>query len=381
MSNENSTNHNTSGFITRMTLGKGRYCFAVKDSIDIAGYPTCSGSRVYADAAPAAQHAEVVSQLLQQGFQCCGKTTLHELAFGVTGVNPWFGTPLNPLYPALISGGSSSGSAAVVAAGDVDFSLGTDTGGSVRMPAACCGIIGFKPTFGLISRKGVLPTKSSLDCVGVFATDPLMIKTVMQAIHPHASANNDSVLAPARQTGLALPEIETVIDNFLSSKGIIPQQTDIPEISSAHQAGITIIGYENWQAYAEIVDHPLLSEDVRTRIRAASSLTTEQLANAEQARSQTCRAIDSVLEEHHFLLLPALPELPPTLEEATDPLNVVNLTRLVRPFNLTGHPAIILPVGEINQRPVSLQIVGRKGDDLALIDYAIQIAAKQSVSA
>ena len=381
MSNENNTNRNTSGFITRLTLGEGRYCFAAKDSIDIAGYPTCAGSRVYADASPAAHHAEVVSQLLQQGFQCTGKTTLHELAFGVTGINPWFGTPLNPLYPALIPGGSSSGSAAVVAAKEVDFSLGTDTGGSVRMPAACCGIVGFKPTFGLISRNGVHPTHSSLDCVGIFANDPVIINTVMQAIHPDLPVRNDPVSVPARQKGLAQADIEAVIDNFLSSKGIISQQTDLPELSSAHQAGITIIGYENWQAYADIVDHPLLSEDVRTRIRAASTLTPEQLENAEQIRSQTCYAIDSVLEKHRFLLLPALPELPPTLEEAADPLNVVNLTRLVRPFNLTGHPAIVLPAGEIHQRPVSLQIVGRKGDDLALIDYAIQIAAKQSVSA
>ena len=376
MSNENSIACTTSGILTPLDIGQGKYAFAVKDSIDIEGYPTRSGSRVYAETAPAKQHAEVVSSLLKHGFHCVGKTTLHELAFGVTGINPWFGTPVNPLYPALIPGGSSSGSATAVAAGEVDFAIGTDTGGSVRMPAACCGVAGFKPTFGLLSRKGVLPASSSLDCVGIFAKDPAMIRTVMQTLCTDIHTENTSAPLPARQKGLALPEIDEVIDQWLLSRGIRVEETDLPQLTSAHQAGITVIGYENWQAYAGIADHPLLSGDVRTRLHAASALTADQLEDAENVRSVTSQAIDSLLDKHHFLLLPALPELPPTLEEATDPLNVVNLTRLVRPFNLTGHPAIVIPAGEINHRPVSLQIVGRKGRDLALIEYAIKLFNK-----
>lgn len=150
-----------SGFISRFTLGEGELTFAVKDSLDIAGFPTHAGSPVLQDAPPAVRHAAVVEALLDNGCQLRGKTTLHELAFGVTGINPHSGTPRNTHYPQLIPGGSSSGSAAVVAAGEVDFAVGTDTGGSVRMPAACCGVVGLKPSFGRLSRAGVMPTESS----------------------------------------------------------------------------------------------------------------------------------------------------------------------------------------------------------------------------
>lgn len=168
-----------SGFISRFTLGEGELTFAVKDSLDIAGFPTRAGSPVLQDAPPAVRHAAVVEALLDNGCQLRGKTTLHELAFGVTGINPHSGTPRNTHYPQLIPGGSSSGSAAVVAAGEVDFAVGTDTGGSVRMPAACCGVAGLKPSFGRLSRAGVMPTESSLDCVGMFARD---IATLRQAL-------------------------------------------------------------------------------------------------------------------------------------------------------------------------------------------------------
>ena len=177
-----------SGFISRFTLGSGALTFAAKDTLDIAGYPTRAGSPVLQDAPEATAHAAVIQQLLDSGCQLRGKTTLHELAFGVTGINAWSGTPINPRYPALIPGGSSSGSATVVAAGEVDFAIGTDTGGSVRMPAACCGIVGLKPTWGRVSRQGVMPTDSSLDCVGFFSRDVTTLRRGSQAKSPRPSA-------------------------------------------------------------------------------------------------------------------------------------------------------------------------------------------------
>jgi amidase len=128
-------------------------------------------AHVYADAPKAARHAVVVQALLDAGCVIVGKTTMHELAYGVTGVNGWSGTPLNPRFPDRVPGGSSSGSAVAVAANLVDFALGTDTGGSIRIPAASCGIVGLKTTFGRVSREGVHPRTSSLDCVGPFARD------------------------------------------------------------------------------------------------------------------------------------------------------------------------------------------------------------------
>ncbi|HWU03197.1 MAG TPA: amidase, partial [Novosphingobium sp.] len=172
-------------WVSRQLRGAGALTFGVKDCIDVAGLPTCQGSAVFADAPPASQDAAVVANLLASGqWRLLGKLTMHELAFGVTGVNPFAGTALNPLWPDRIPGGSSSGSASAVAAGLVDMAIGSDTGGSIRLPAACCGVIGFKPTHGLMPREGTWPALSSLDCSGPFARDMATIVATMQAMTP-----------------------------------------------------------------------------------------------------------------------------------------------------------------------------------------------------
>ena len=141
-------------FVEKLDIGGAGPTVAVKDTIDIAGFPTRAGSRALDDAAPAAANAEVVQRLLDRAYHIVGKTNMHELAFGTTGINLWTGTPLNYHFPAYVPGGSSSGSAAAVAAGQAQLALGTDTGGSIRIPAACCGVFGLKPSFGRVSRQG-----------------------------------------------------------------------------------------------------------------------------------------------------------------------------------------------------------------------------------
>ena len=169
----------TAVFTRRFAPAGGKLTVAVKDCFDFEGQETTSGSRALVGSAPASSDAEVVQRLRSAGCDIVGRANMHELAYGVTGINAWAGTPINPQYPHLIPGGSSSGSAVAVAAGMVDFALGTDTGGSVRVPAACCGIMGLKPTFGRVSRIGVHPVVSSLDCVGVFARELTTIKQAM----------------------------------------------------------------------------------------------------------------------------------------------------------------------------------------------------------
>ena len=236
-----------SGFISRFTLGEGELTFAVKDSLDIAGFPTRAGSPVLQDAPPAVRHAAVVEALLDNGCQLRGKTTLHELAFGVTGINPHSGTPRNPHYPQLIPGGSSSGSAAVVAAGEVDFAVGTDTGGSVRMPAACCGVAGLKPSFGRLSRAGVMPTESSLDCVGLFARDIATLRQALaKALGESAPPARREVPAMSYLAGTATPEIEQLIFSRLQQAGLAWTSAELPGFNEAHQAGLTVISQENW---------------------------------------------------------------------------------------------------------------------------------------
>lgn len=359
----------SNGYVQRFTLGEGDLCFAVKDTLDIAGFPTRAGCPALENRPAATQHAEVVATLLHQGCILTGKTTLHELAFGVTGINPWSGTPRNPQFPALIPGGSSSGSAAVVASGEVDFALGTDTGGSVRMPAACCGVLGLKPTYGTVSREGVMPAHSSLDCVGIFARQARVLRQVLTRLAIPVNAPLTALPAigfiPA-----ATPEIDSLLLNALAQLDLHPQQIDLPRLNDAHRAGLTLISHENWQAFNPLLSSDAVSADVATRIRAGESIDADALNTAENIRQIFTAEVDSQLATTPLLALATLPELPPTLAEAQDPLSVVNLTRLVRPFNLSGHPALSLPMGEINGRPVALQLVAAKGQDGLLVQAA-----------
>ena len=178
-------------FVEQLDLGGSGPTVGIKDSIDVAGFATRAGSRALQDAPPASTNAKVVDSLIAAGYHLIGKTNMHELAFGTTGLNNWTGTPTNPHFPAYVPGGSSSGSAVAVAAGLADVALGTDTGGSVRIPAACCGVFGLKPSFGRISREGVMPAQSSLDCVGPFAREMDALIDCMRAIDPSFGALPD----------------------------------------------------------------------------------------------------------------------------------------------------------------------------------------------
>lgn len=366
----------SNGYTEQFILGEGDLRFAVKDTLDIAGYRTQAGCPALATSPAAHSHARVVSQLLENRCVLTGKTTLHELAFGVTGINPRCGTPVNPRFPALIPGGSSSGSAAVVASGEVDFSLGTDTGGSVRMPAACCGVMGLKPGYGVLSRQGVMPAESSLDCVGVFTRNAAVLRQVMTRLSVPVDAPLNS-LPPVAYVLAAEPDIDALILNALSQTGGSVQETTLPLLEEAHRAGLTLISHENWLALGPLLASDDVSPDVASRIRAGADVSREALEQAEKIRVAFSEHLDAVLEQTPLLALATLPELPPTLQEAQDPLAVVNLTRLVRPFNLSGHPALTLPVGEIDGRPVALQLVARKGHDGLLVQAAEWLTARR----
>ncbi len=366
----------SNGYVERFTLGEGDLCFAVKDTLDIAGYPTRAGCPALAASPAAEQHADVVATLLGQDCVLTGKTTLHELAFGVTGINPWSGTPVNPRFPDLIPGGSSSGSAAVVASGEVDFALGTDTGGSVRMPAACCGILGLKPTYGRLSRAGVMPAHSSLDCVGIFARSSSVLRQVLTRLAIPVNAPL-TTLPTIGFIPAATVEIDSLLLNALAQIDLRPQQVELPLLGDAHRAGLTVISHENWQAFSPLLSDDRVSADVATRIRTGASIDTDALKSAEDIRRTFTAQVDAQLANTPLLALATLPELPPTLDEAQDPLTVVNLTRLVRPFNLSGHPALTLPMGELQGRPVALQLVAAKGEEGLLVQAAEWLAERR----
>jgi amidase len=375
MNEGHTTSTAETGLIARFSLGDGPGRVAIKDCIDIAGHPTRQGSAIFADSPPATAHAQLVDHLLASGaWRIVGKAAMHELAFGVTGVNPWGGTPLNPQWPERIVGGSSSGSAAAVASGAADMAIGTDTGGSVRLPAACCGIVGFKPAYGLISRQGVHPQDSSLDCVGVFARDVAVVTRAMEALVPGFGAKGAPRLGRlVRLSPPVDPSVAQAFDRALSSLSLAIEEGSLPDLEAAFDASLIIMGAENWFALGIHADHPGMGEDVRARLKTGARHGVDAVAAAQAVDVQLTRDIDALLAEADALVLPTLPIVPPTLAEAQDARAVVPLTRLVRPFNLSGHPAITLPIRTAQGLPAGVQLVGRRGADADLLALADDI--------
>jgi len=353
---------------------------SIKDSIDIAGHSTTAASRALADAPPASQHAEVVQRLLDADWRITGKTNMHELAFGMTGINDLYGTPPNPQDVTRIPGGSSSGSASAVGQHLVDAALGTDTGGSIRGPAACCGVIGLKPTFGRVSRNGVAPRVTTLDCVGPFARDMNTIIRAMSAIDPSFSADQALRRASGARVGVvavdADADIVAAINTVVRRAEFATHSVELKLIADAFAAGLAVINAETWQAFGHLVETGKLGADIESRLRAAARTTAADLDAAENVRHTFTEEVDRALEHADVLVLPTLPALPITVEEARAGTSVIGMSSLIRPFNLSGHPALTIPI-PLQHSPLKagLQIVGRKGADEMVCAVAAHIEA------
>jgi amidase len=343
----------------------------VKDSIDIQGLPTRLACPCFADAPPAQRHADVVRALLDANCRIVGKTNMHELAYGVTGINRWTGTPVNPRSPGRVPGGSSSGSAVAVALELVDFAVGTDTGGSIRIPSACCGVFGLKPSFGRVSRVGVHPDHSSLDCVGPFARDMPILERAMQVLdgsfHPQPS--------PARATVgwvdvEANPEVMAATRAALEKSDIAMRPMSLPTLDAAFAAAIAILGAENWAAYGHLISCGTLGADVRTRLLTAREISPAEVEAAETVRRAFRAEVDEALTRVDALALPSMPDFPLTLAAAADARAALKSTSLVRQFNVSGHPALSLPVPTASGLPAGLQLVGGRNQDEALCALA-----------
>ncbi|WP_044875490.1 amidase [Pseudomonas sp. LFM046] len=363
--------------VEKLALGSTGRTVMVKDTIDIAGHPTRASSRALDDAPDAECHAEVVQALLNAGCRITAKTGLHELAFGTTGLNAWTGTAENPRYPGRIPGGSSSGSAAAVAAGLCDFSLGTDTGGSVRVPAACCGVFGLKPSFGRISRAGVMPAETSLDCVGPFAASIHLLIEAMSAIDPSLKAlpSVEGIrigVVPVE----ANPEVLAAVDTALGASGFALESLPLPGMQAAYDAGLAIINRETWNACGHLVETGRVGADVAARLLAARNTTDADLAAAERCRAAFTAEVDAALARCPILALPTMPDYPALVADAFDTRAAVGMTAFVRPFNLTGHPALSIPFEGASKLPVGLQLVAAKGADELLLAVARELVQR-----
>lgn len=350
---------------------------AIKDNIDVAGLVSGMGSAAFVDIDCAVDHADVVKGMVAAGWQLAGKLMMHELAFGMTGVNSFSGTPHNPLYPDLIPGGSSSGCATAVAAGLVDVAIGTDTGGSIRLPAACCGVVGFKPSFERVSRQGVKPEQSTLDCVGPMARRVELIEQAMQAME----ATFTPVTEPAQCTlGLIdfsslptslSPDVEDMMQQAVAHisqlNGLSINSISLPNMGAAMQAGITLIAYEMHQTFGDLPVQQL-GEDIAMRLSAAASITSQQVQQAKTIQAAFTHEVSQALQSCDALLLPTLPSTPLSLQAAQQGASDLNSSALVRPFNVSGHPAISVPMAQT--QPFSVQLVGALGQDERLCAVA-----------
>ena len=340
---------------------------AVKDLIDMAGLPTTSGSKVIA-ARAAAEPARVDAACLA-GTRAAevagrvvivGKTNMHELAFGVTGINPWFGTPTNPFDGRLVPGGSSSGSATAVATGQADIAYGSDTGGSIRIPAACCGVVGLKTTFGRVPLIGVLPLAPSLDTVGPMAATVAGVIEGMRLLEP---GFDPGPAVEGRTIGRVRPPaeewVDEAIDTALRAAGFEVVELPLPGWDATTEATAAVLGAEAWSTNEGLwrAHAGDLSPDVATRLELSSHITA---APIQAARAQA-RAWDAELQgafsRVDVLALPTLATTPPELEDA----HRLTEIRYVSPFNLAGVPAISLPVATRTARnrrvPASIQLV------------------------
>ena len=343
---------------------------AVKDCIDVAGSVTTVGCPVIAERAdPAARDAKVVALARLAGARIAGKTNLTELCWSASGINTWSGTPVNPAAPQRIPGGSSSGSAVAVANNEADVALGTDTGGSVRIPAACCGVTGLKTTWGRVPVDGLYPLAPSLDTVGWLGKDLAAIELGMRLIEPGFTVQQVAGPLTAgrlRPEGFSVaPEVDEAVDAALSAAGITVTTAGTIDVATAVGAANTIIDYEGYRANEYLLpDIDRLSHHNQRNLREAAAITGDELTLAQRVQRTLRGQFDALLADHGFLVLPVLTGPPPLLGEQGGIL----LTALTAPVNLVGLPALAIPL-PARDYPMSLQVIGGAGAEERLIAF------------
>jgi amidase len=354
---------------------------AVKDAIDVAGAVTTVGWRSREDSGIAAADASCVAAIRRSGGRIVGKTNLSELCWSAAGVNEHTGTPVNPVDPSRIPGGSSSGSAVVVALGEADIALGTDTGGSVRIPAACCGIAGLKTTRGRVSLDGVFPLSPEMDTVGPLARDVAGLVTAMRLLEPGFVPT----VPPTRRPTVARLRVDVGIDAAVDAaveQAVAATGWDVHDAyvggwMDLVRGGDHIMDAGAALALGFLLDRAeLLGDDARRNIELCLEEKPDDVARARQLLGLLDRELSAVLDAADVLVLPTLTKAPPRLDD-----NRFGLTALTVPFNVLGWPALSVPAyaprgdGVI---PPAVQLVGPPGSEEMLLGLAAQLPSQQS---
>jgi amidase len=346
-----------STFITRFDTSGPGVRLAVKDLIDMQGVPTTAGCRAVADeASPARADALCLAGARAAGALIVGRANLHELALGVSGENAWFGTPVNPLDPRLVPGGSSSGCAVAVASDEADVAYGTDTGGSVRIPSACCGTAGLKTTWGRVPIQGVFPLAPSFDTVGPMARDVAGLVTGMTLLEPGFTVAAPGPLRVGRLRPPAEERIDAAVEAALSATEWEVVDLEMASWEESTAAGGILLVAEAWASDGALVARAAerIGADVVARLRIGERVDAATTTSARAAQEAWRDQLVRVLRDVDLLVTPTLTIFPPPLGHGEELL----MARCTLPVNLAGVPALSLPVPSGGPVPASLQLIG-----------------------
>jgi aspartyl-tRNA(Asn)/glutamyl-tRNA(Gln) amidotransferase subunit A len=369
---------------------------SLKDLYNTAGVRTTSGSKILADYVPT-EDATSVTRLREAGAVILGKTNLHEFAFGPTGINPHYGTTRNPWDPERVPGGSSGGSGVAVAVGMGCASMGSDTGGSIRIPATLCGVVGLKPTYGRVSRHGVFPLAWSADHVGPLTRSVRDAAFVLDAIAGHDLRDPASSELPVPDVSEALsgevgamragvlqenlagvePEVRRLFDaavETLRGLGLKVEAVSVPEARYAGGSNAaTIFGEAGAIHQRWLGERPQdYGADTRSRLELGAMMPAAHYIKGQQARSAIIAAFEPIWDQFDVLLLPTIPIVAPTIEAGLENRVRNQLTENTRLFNLLGAPACSVPCGLTSAGlPVGLTVAGRAFDEASVLEVGL----------
>lgn len=361
--------------------------FAVKDLIDVAGAPTGGGSPDWPRFYPTpAKHAWVVQTLLDAGASVIGKTVTDEVSLGILGENAHDGTPLNPAAPDRVPGGSSSGSASAVASGLCDFALGTDSGGSVRVPSSFCGLYGIRPTHGQMEFSGITVQSPSADTCGWFARDAVTFAKVGEVLFgaPLPEALPARLLVATDAFGFADDDVQQALapmaERLAALIGARQDVTMAPQGLSVWQRAQRVLqSSESWKTFEPWLDtcNPRLAFSVARNLVQGAMLTDAERGAATLMRIEARARMKALLPPGTVLCLPTTPFPAPLKGLPNSVLTPLRdrISCLTSHGGLTGVPQVNIPGALVNGAPVGLAVVGGRGQDLALLRVAIGLGA------
>lgn len=365
--------------------------FAAKDLFDVAGHVTgCGNPDWLRTHGPARATAPVITRLLEAGASLVGKTITDELAFSLNGQNHHYGTPKNVNALGRMPGGSSSGSAAAVAAGLVDFALGTDTGGSVRTPAALCGVYGIRPTHGRVPIGGVMALAPSFDTVGWFARDGELFARVGAVLLGEDASARPLTRPLLAEEGMALADeavVATLEPSLARVEALLGRPTGVRVAAPEADLRPWLLCFRELQMreiWAELgpwieATRPRFGPEIAARFEAARAAAAAPPTDAPARRGAVRTRLDALLGEDGVLVLPSVPTIAPRLDATPEELlgfrdRTLSLNSIA---GLAGLPQVTIPAGRVDGCPVGLSLVGPRGSDRRLLDLAVRVGRPQ----